>query len=410
MKSAGIISVGNELLSGQTVDTNTAYLGRELLCADVQVTRHWTVPDDLDAIAEALTLATQSCSVVLVTGGLGPTDDDVTRQALASFLGVDLELREDLLKELRRFFKSRGYPMPQRNEIQAHIPAGSQVIPNDRGTAPGIKAVFKGVPVYAMPGVPNEMKAMLDRVIKPELLAVSGHKIVVKKLKCFGVGESALVSMLGRKMRRGRNPLINCTVDLGVITLHVIGSGTTLQEAEFLVEQDLVFLHKTLGDLVFGEADETFGHVIGRILHERHETLAVAESCTGGWVAKLITDVPGSSGFFKQGWVTYSNESKVQLGVPKKILETFGSVSEPAAEALALGVLKKSGAQHAISVTGIAGPTGATDSKPVGLVFIGTASEQGCEVKKYLFTRDRASIRLRAAQSALHQLWKGIIL
>ncbi len=408
-KRAGIISIGNELLSGHTVDTNAAYLGRELLSVDACVTRHWTVPDELDAIAEALTLATQSCDMVLVTGGLGPTDDDITRQALAKFLGVSLELHEDLLVQLRQFFDTRGYPMPQRNEIQAHVPVGCEVLPNKMGTAPGIKATCEGVPVYVVPGVPKEMKAMFQAVIRPEILALSGHKIVVKKLKCFGVGESTLVSMLGSKMRRGRNPLINCTVDFGVITLHVIGSEATLQEAQALVEQDESYIRKTLGDLVYGESDDTFAHVIGRFLRQSQGTLAVAESCTGGLVAKMITDVPGSSSFFKQGWVTYCNESKMkQLGVSKKILDRFGAVSEPAAEAMALGALERSGAQHAISVTGIAGPTGGTESKPVGLVFIGTASEHGCDVKKYIFTRDRGSIRLRAAQSALHQFWKGL--
>jgi nicotinamide-nucleotide amidase len=411
MKSAGIISVGNELLSGQTVDTNAAFLGRELLSADLQVTRHWTVPDELDAIAEALTVGTQSCDVVLVTGGLGPTDDDITRQALADFLGVDLVLREDLLEELKAFFKSRGYPMPQRNESQASLPVGCEVIPNAKGTAPGIKAVCQNVPVYVMPGVPDEMQAMYDTVIRPELLEACSHRIVVRKLKCFGAGESSLVSMLGGKMRRGRNPLINCTVDFGVITLHVIGAGKTLQEAEALVEQDELFLRMTLGGLVFGVDDDTLAHAIGRLLLERRASLAVAESCTGGLVAKLITDVPGASAFFKQGWVTYCNESKAaQLGVPKKILETFGAVSEPVAEAMALGALEKSGAEHAISVTGIAGPTGGTESKPVGQVFIGVASEKGCNVRKYLFSRDRACIRLRTAQSALHQLWKGLSL
>ena len=411
MKSAGIISVGNELLSGQTVDTNTAFLGRELLSVDFQVTRRWTVPDELDAIGEALNQGTRSCDVVLVTGGLGPTDDDLTRQALADFLGVDLEMREDLLVELKQFFKSRGYPMPKRNASQASLPVGCEVIPNAMGTAPGIKALCENAPVYVMPGVPDEMKAMFDTRIRPELLQASGHRIVVKKLKCFGAGESSLVSKLGRKMRRGRNPLINCTVDFGEITLHIIGSGETLQEAQGLVEQDELFLRKTLGDLVFGVDDETLAHVIGRSLRERQACLTVAESCTGGLVTKLVTDVPGSSAFFKQGWITYCNESKMdQLGVPKKILETFGAVSEPVAEAMALGALRKSGAQHAISVTGIAGPAGGTESKPVGMVFIGTASAQGCDVKKYLFTRDRASIRLRAAQSALHQLWKGLSL
>jgi nicotinamide-nucleotide amidase len=408
-KSAGIISIGNELLSGHTVDTNTAYLGRELLSVDAQVTRQWTVPDELDAIAEALTLGTQSCDVILVTGGLGPTDDDVTRQALAEFLGAELELQEELLVQLRQFFDSRGYPMPQRNEIQAYLPVGCDVLPNEMGTAPGIKATCEGVPVYVLPGVPNEMKAMFETAIRPELLQLAGHKIVIRKLKCFGVGESKLVSMLGTKMRRGRNPLINCTVDFGVITLHVIGSEATLQEAQTLVEQDEASIRKKLGDLVFGESDDTFAHVIGRFLQQSQGTLAVAESCTGGLLAKLLTDVPGASSYFRQGWVTYCNESKMQqLGVSKNILDRFGAVSEPVAEAMALGALEKSGAQHAISVTGIAGPTGGTESKPVGLVFIGTASEQGCDVKKYLFTRDRASVRFRAAQSALHQFWKGL--
>lgn len=410
-KSAGIISVGNELLSGQTLDTNAAYLGAELLSVNLQVSRHWTVPDDLEAVAEALDQGTRSCDVVLVTGGLGPTDDDITRQALARFMGVDLELREDLLEQIRQFFKSRERPMAKRNEIQACLPAGCEVLPNEKGTAPGIKAVCGRASVYVLPGVPAEMKAMFADSVRPQLHQVSGHRIVTRKLKCYGVGESSLVSLLGQEMQRGRNPLINCTVHHGVITLHVIGSGSTVKEAQDLVEQDEQFLRKTLGGFVFGSADDTLAHVIGRFLQERQASLAVAESCTGGLVAKLITDVPGSSAFFNQGWVTYCNESKMErLGVPEKTLEAFGAVSEPVAEAMALGALGKSGAQHAISVSGIAGPGGGTESKPKGLVFIGTASDRGCDVKKYLFTGDRAAIRLRAAQSALHQLWKGFSL
>ena len=411
MKTAGIISVGNELLSGQTVNTNAAHLGAELLSVNMPVTRHWTVPDDLDAIVEALTLCTRSCDAVVVTGGLGPTDDDITRQALAEFLGVDLERREDLLVQIKRFFESRGYAMAPNNERQAQVPCDCESLPNEKGTAPGIKAVHQGVPVYVLPGVPREMKAMFDGTVRPELLQASGAAIVTRKLKCFGAGESTLTSRLGRKMRRGRNPLINCTVDLGVITLHVIATGQTIKQAEELVEQDEQFLRKTLGDLVFGTADETLGHVVGRTLQGQRASVAVAESCTGGLVSKLVTDVPGSSSFFKQGWVTYSNACKVeQLGVSEKIIETFGAVSEPVAEAMAQGALRKSGSEYAIGVTGIAGPTGGTESNPVGLVFIGTASRHGCNVKKYLFTGDRASIRVRAAQSALHQLWKGLSL
>lgn len=411
IKTAGIISVGNELLNGRTVDTNAAYLGAELLSVNLQVTRHWTVPDDVDAIVEALDLCGKSCDLVLVTGGLGPTDDDVTRQALAEFLGVDLEVREEVLAQIRQFFESRGYTMAPNNERQARVPVGCDILPNPKGTAPGIKAVHDGVPVYVFPGVPREMKAMFDAEVRPRLLEAAGAKIVVKRFKCFGAGESSLVSRLGDRMRRGRNPLINCTVDLGVITLHVTGTGQTVGQAEDLVEQDEQFLRKTIGDLMFGTDDETLAHVVGRRLQAEKASLAVAESCTGGLVAKLVTDVPGASGFFKQGWVTYTNQSKVeQLGVPKKIIETSGAVSGPVAEAMALGALEKSGAEYAIGVTGIAGPAGGTESKPVGQVFIGTASRRGCRVKKYLFTGDRASIRLRAAQSALHQSWKGFSL
>ena len=233
---------------------------------------------------------------------------------------------------------------------------------------------------------------MFEAQIRPELLEACGAKVVTKRFKFFGQGESSLVSRLGDKMRRGRNPLINCTVDLGVITLHVTGTGQTAEEAADLVEQDEQFLRKTVGDLMFGTDDENLGHVVGRGLLRQQASLAVAESCTGGLVAKLLTDVPGAS------------------GVPKKIIEAHGAVSEPVAEAMALGAVKNSGAEYAIGVTGIAGPTGGTESKPVGQVFIGTASPRGCRVKAYLFTGDRATIRLRAAQSALHQLWKGFSL
>lgn len=409
MKSAGVISVGNELLSGQTVDTNTAYLGMALQAVNVQMARHWTVPDELDAIAEALTHATQTCDVILVTGGLGPTDDDLTRHALADFLGVDLIKNQVIIDYLTEFFQTRGYPMPKRNEVQALIPAGCHAIENRWGTAPGIKGAYQGIPIYVMPGVPSEMEGMFEHTIKPELEAVSTNKIVTRKLKCFGAGESSLVDMLGDRMQRARNPLVNCTVDFGVITLHVVGASEKRSEAEALVEKEVAELREILGDLVFGEENDTIASVIGRYLNQTERTLAVAESCTGGLISKLVTDVPGSSVYFKQGWVTYSNESKVnELGVSKKILKDFGAVSESVAREMAIGAIEKSGSDYAVSVTGIAGPGGGTESKPVGLVFIGIATKESCDVKKYVFTRNRASVRLRAAQAALHQLWQKL--
>jgi nicotinamide-nucleotide amidase len=423
MIRASIVSVGNEILSGRTVDTNAAHLSSELLTIGVPVVSSYVVRDEIDAIVRGLELASADADVVLTTGGLGPTDDDLTRQAFAKFLGVELELRDELLERIEKFFAGRGYPMAERNKIQAYIPAGSKALANI-GTAPGIMAaldsrssILDSRPassnqyqasrlLIALPGVPMEMKQMFAKSVMPELKRLaSGQAIVVKKLKCFGAGESTIAGMLGTMMQRGRNPLINCTASSGIITLHIIATAENKEKAGQMVEKDEKFLRDKLGELVYGIEEQSLAEVVGEKLARQGKTIAVAESCTGGLLAKLLTDIPGSSKYFTYGWITYSNQAKSsQLGVDADLIEEHGAVSEQVARAMATGARNRAGTDYAIGITGIAGPAGGTEQKPVGLVYIGVDSNNGCFTKQFFLSGNRRFIRLRAAQTALNLL------
>jgi nicotinamide-nucleotide amidase len=405
-RKACIVSIGNELLSGKTVDTNAAYIAAQLRTAGIPVLGVYSVGDELPAIGRKLALAAEEADILILTGGLGPTDDDLTRQAIASFLGVDLVLQDDLLATLRQFFDRRGIEMVQRNIVQAYLPRGAAAIENPRGTAPGIRVEFDGKLLFAMPGVPSEMRHMLDTLILPELrrLAVC-QAIVVKRLRCFGVGESTIAEMIGDAMERGRNPLVNCTVHEGVITLEVVATASEVDQAEAMAAREEQSLRAAVGHLVYGTGLQTLGEVVGQRLAEMGRTLAVAESCTGGLLASLITDVPGSSRYFAYGWVTYSNTAKQsELMVPLEMIEEYGAVSDQVARAMAQGARRRSGADYAIGITGIAGPGGGSELKPVGLVYIAVDSRDGAETSRYVFSSDRSSVRLRAAQTALNML------
>jgi nicotinamide-nucleotide amidase len=405
MKMASIVSIGNELLSGETVNSNAAHLSTELLTIGIPVTSIYAIGDEIDSIVQALNRACTDADVVIVTGGLGPTDDDLTRQAMANFLGVELELHDDLLEKIQRFFAGRDLPMPDRNRIQAYIPAGAKALPNI-GTAPGIRTESKGKLLFVLPGVPMETERMFTESVAPELRALAGGQaIAVRMLKCFGAGESAIAELLGDMMQRGRNPLINCTVHSGVITLHIVATAQNIQEAEQMATTDEKTLRNVLGELVYGTADQTLAEVVGEKLARHGKTVAVAESCTGGLVSKLLTDVPGASRYFTHGWITYCNEAKSnELGVPADLIEQYGAVSEQVAQSMAQGARRKAGTDFAIGITGIAGPTGGTEQKPVGLVYISIDSAAGCQTKRCLLSHDRWSIRLRAAQTALNML------
>ena len=407
MSKACLISVGNELLCGRTVDTNAAWLSGKLFAVGVQTDSVRLVADEIADIVAALRDATAKADIVLVTGGLGPTDDDLTRQALAEFLGVELIFYPDLAAQIESFFASRGLAMPARNRVQAYIPKGASPIDNARGTAPGVLYETADTLIALMPGVPNEMKGMFDATVLPRIARRIGGAVVRSaNLRLFGAGESMVAEKLGDRMLRGKNPLLNCTVSEGIITLQLVASAPTAPQADALLAQHQAELKTLLGELVFGDGEQTLQEAVGQLLKTQQKTLAVAESCTGGMVAKMLTDVAGSSGYFQCGWVTYSNAAKTKLlGVPSELIAQYGAVSEPVAAAMARGAAQNAPADCAIAITGIAGPDGGTPEKPVGLVYIAVQVDGDCRVQQCRFPNvGRASVRLRAAQTALNLL------
>jgi nicotinamide-nucleotide amidase len=406
MICASIICVGNELLNGQTVDSNAAYLGRQLFSLGIPVVRIVAVPDDIQRIADTLSLACSDSDVVLVTGGLGPTDDDLTRQGLARFLDCELYENEALIKQVACFFEQRRISMPQRNRIQACLPQGTEGIENTLGTAPGILARQGDAVIVVMPGVPHEMKNMFEQNIVPVLQEIPERAcVVMKRLRCFGTGESMIADRLGSMMQRDRNPLINCTVHFGVITLTITARADQQARAEALVEQDVSYLRRELNTLIFGVDDQTLAQVVGQLLTEQKKTIAIAESCTGGLLAQCLTDHAGASRYFNHGLVTYSNEAKItQLSVSPECIAQYGAVSEPVAGAMARGARARAGTDYAIAITGIAGPAGGTPDKPVGLVYICIDSQEDSHTRRFQFTHNREFIRSRSAQTALNML------
>jgi nicotinamide-nucleotide amidase len=407
MKKACIVSIGNELLNGQTADTNANWLQRELLALGVPTEGVWDVGDDISRIVLALKQASEVGNIIFITGGLGPTDDDITRQGLADFLGVPLEFHQELLDKIEMFFKARKFPMPQINRVQAYIPKGASVIDNPVGTAPGIHAISGSNDYFSLPGVPVEMKRLFADYIQPRLKNQHAGPIVLTgRIFCYGTGESTIAQMLGDRMKRGRNPLLNCTVTGGDITLHIVAQADNFQQAQQMIDEQKRQLVEILGSFVYSTQDKSLAEVVGQLLRQRKMTLTTAESCTGGLVGKLMTDVPGSSEYYQGGWVTYSNAMKIRdLGVPRELVEQYGAVSEPVARAMVQGAIQKSGADAAIAITGIAGPDGGTDQKPVGLVYIAVQINKNIEVKEFRFAPfSREMIRQRAALSALNLL------
>ncbi|MCE5340373.1 MAG: competence/damage-inducible protein A [Planctomycetaceae bacterium] len=407
MKKAAILSVGNELLNGSTVDTNSNWLQKQLLTVSIPVVYTCSIVDDIDEIKNAIEYASTKADVILITGGLGPTDDDLTRQAIAKYLNVELEYHPDIYAKIENFFVSIKRPMVEKNKIQAYLPAGTSEIENNLGTAPGIFYQNNKILIASFPGVPYEMKEMFEKIVQPKLQELNrGNILVVKKIKCIGVGESSLAEMIGDMMERDRNPLINCTVDHGVITLHIISQAKDEKTAQASANKDIEKLRGILGGFIYAYDDLSLPEAVGRKLAEKKKTLAIAESCTGGLIAKLLTDISGSSKYFTYGWVTYSNEAKIsQLGVDKNLIDKFGAVSSEVAAQMAIGAKKKSGADYAIAVTGIAGPDGGTTEKPVGLVYVSVAGPNETKTERFLFgARNRDFIRLRTSQVALNLL------
>ena len=409
-----VLSIGDELVLGQTVDTNSAWLSQQLAAVGCAVAAHVTVADDQRAIEQAIEEAVGRCDVLIISGGIGPTEDDLTRQALAAVMHVPLELNETWLRVLHRFFEQRGRHMPEANHIQAMIPAGAAMISNSNGTAAGIDATYVSgdqktvCRVFVMPGVPKEMQLMFTRDVLPHVKKSTGGAVILSRtLHTFGLGESAVAEMLGDLMRRDRNPSVGTTVSGGVVSLRVNARFESLPKAREELDQTVHACHEALGDLIFGRDEQTLQSLIVKDLVNctPTETVTAAESCTGGLLAKMITDVPGSSAVFRQGWVTYSNESKAELlGVPPEVIAQHGAVSEPVVRAMAVGARSRAGADYALAISGVAGPDGGTAAKPVGTVCIALADSKNVTTRTFNFPGDREWVRDRSAKMALTML------
>ncbi len=403
--NAIILSIGDELVLGQTVDTNSAWLSARLAEVGLGVLAHATVADDQAAIEEAIRLATGKAEALIISGGIGPTADDLTRQALAAVMGEPLEVNQVWTKELEKFFAARKRPMPDGNRIQAMIPRNAKMIFNTAGTAAGIEARVGNCRVFVTPGVPKEMKIMFERDVLPHLRdAGGGAAIVSRTLHTFGMGESAVAELLGHLMRRDRNPSVGTTVSNGIVSLRVNSRFGSVGEAKRMLEETEGQCRKALGALIYGADEQTLQEVVGGMLKTAKgaPTVATAESCTGGLLGKMLTDIPGSSAYYRFGWVTYANQAKEELlGVPAGTLAEHGAVSKPVVVAMAEGARTRAKSTYALSISGIAGPDGGTAEKPVGMVWIGLAHPGGTEARMFLFPGDREFIRDRSAKMAL---------
>ncbi len=405
-----ILSIGDELLIGQTVNTNAAWMGEQLL--QIGVVPDWvtTVGDNADRLFSAMRVAEERADIVLLTGGLGPTHDDITKAVACRFFSSDTVLDETVLQAIRERFARRGIPMARINEEQAQVPRNARVIPNDRGTAPGMIFTENNKRFYIMPGVPFEMQSMMQRVVLPELVQLLGAKnIETRTLATTGIAESTLFAELGDMKKLEASARVAFLPSLCGVRIRLTATADRTTGAVEKLNRAENWIRERVGDFIYANRDIGLEAVLAEELIRSGKTVAVVESCTGGLLASRLTDIPGSSNYFMQGVVAYSNKAKHEVvGVPQELLEKHGAVSRAVAEALAEGIRGTAKTTFGLAVTGIAGPGGATAQKPVGLVYIACAEEGATVIEEHRFADDRLGNKMRTAQAALNLLRKSL--
>jgi len=410
---AEVLTIGDELLRGEIVDSNKAFLSDRLLSLDIETHYHASVRDVPADMIDAFRRAAERSDVVLVSGGLGPTRDDLTSQSLAAAFGREMRLDENALAGIRAFFTAMGREMTENNASQAWFPDGAEVLANPIGTAPGFMLDTKHAVFFCMPGVPREMMRMMDEQVLPRVaarLSGSGSRVVrARLLRTFGMGESTLDAELADIAASG-DVVLGFRTSFPDNYLRPVARAETVERADALLDRVSEAIRARLGALVYGEGEETLELAVANLLRERGVRVAVAESCTGGLIATKLTDVPGSSEYFMGGVVAYADAAKqALLGVPAALIAEHGAVSEPVARAMAEGARARFGADLAVATTGISGPGGGSEAKPVGLVHVALADALGTHSDHFVFPLDRTRHRQLTAQVALDWIRRRLL-
>lgn len=400
-----LISVGTEILLGDILNTDAQYLSIELAKLGISVIHQSTVGDNRERLLAQLDEAAKRSDIIILSGGLGPTPDDLTKEVCCEFFGKEMFLHEPTVEKIKKYFSSKGIEMAQNNLKQAMLPKDCVIFPNDNGTAPGMAIEKDGVHILVLPGPPRELKPMFQNCAVPYLMQFSDRIIVSHNIRTFGIGESSMAERVN-DLFDARNPTVAPYAKDGEALLRVTAMAMTKEDAESLCEPVIEEIKKRLDAYVYGVDYNCIEEAVVEMLKEHHLKVATAESCTGGLIAKRITDVPGASEVFECGIISYANEIKHKfLGVSEDDLNKYGAVSEPVAKQMAQGALKVSGADIAVSVTGIAGPDSDSTCKPVGLVYIGLADKENVWVREIRTSRrDRSYNRYVSASNALNMI------
>ena len=408
---AEIIAVGSELLTSQRLDTNSLFLTDQLNALGVEVVAKCVIGDERARLADAILRACDDSQIVIITGGLGPTEDDLTRDAVAIALNRELKFHADISAQLEQRFERMGRKMAEVNKRQAFIVEGAEIMPNDRGTAPGQWIDHSGSSVILLPGPPHEMKAMFTRQCLPRLeQRVPKQAIRTLVMRVAGMAESDLDQLIAPVYKKYENPVTTILAAAGDIQVHLRARGANEKEAEDLLAEVAAGIEPLLGERIYSRNGAPIEAVLGELLRERRATVSVAESCTGGLLAERLTSIPGSSEYFESGFVTYTKRMKAELlGVPEATLAEHGAVSKETAEAMAVGARLLSGSTYALSTTGVAGPGQGGETAPVGTVYVAIADAAGARVAHRQFLGDRDRIRQFTTQMALDMLRRRIL-
>ncbi|MGG7079584.1 competence/damage-inducible protein A [Clostridium sardiniense] len=405
-----IIAVGTEVILGDILNSNSQYLAKELANLGVDVYYHEAVGDNKERILDCFKRSLDRSDIIITTGGLGPTKDDMTKELAAEFFGMDMCLHEESLQKIKDYFKKMGREFVKSNEKQAYFPKEAIILDNENGTAPGAIFEKNDKTIIVLPGPPKEMEPMFKNHVRKYLEKRTGDTIVSEVLRVFGIGESSAEKKLQDLIDNGKNPTIAPYAKEGEVIFRITAKAKSEEEAKQLIKPLKDEVYSRLGDAVYNTGDTTLQDTVAEMLVNKDMTIGVSESCTGGLLSSKLIEYPGISKVFLEGAVTYSNEAKMRtLNVKKETLEKFGAVSHETAKEMAEGIAKRAGARIGVSTTGIAGPTGGTEEKPVGLVYFGIYVDGEVKSYKHIFTGDRNSVRNRASMTALDIIRRSLL-